>query len=269
MLLGARVLDWRIGDYVARVDIHGVITSDLKRDEAIAAVAKDRRIKALIVTIDSPGGTVVGGESLFSQLRAVAQQKPVVAVMADVATSAAYMAALGTDRIIAREGTVTGSVGVILQTADVTGLLDRIGVKPETIKSSSLKAQPNPLEAFTPEAREATRKVVLDIYDSFVSLVRERRKLTEEQVAVIADGRIFTGRQALANGLIDQLGGEAEARTWLEAAKGVSADLPARSIEIDREGDPLSALVGMAIEKVLTSETLRLDGVVSLWHPGR
>lgn len=268
-LLGAHLLDWRISSYVARLNIHGVIASDPDRDQALAGIVDNDRVKALIVVIDSPGGTVVGGESLYARFRSVARQKPVVVVMGDVATSAAYMAALGSDRIIAREGTVTGSVGVILQTADVTGLLERIGVKPETIKSTALKAQPNPFEAFTPEAREATRKVVLDIYQSFLDLVRERRQLALGQLAAVADGRIFTGRQALANGLIDEIGGEEEARAWLGAAKRIDPDLPTRDLNIERAEERLSDIVGAIAEKVLTSERVRLDGLVSLWHPAR
>ena len=188
-----RSLAWPAGAHVARIEIDGVISSDRDRDAAFAKVAEDDHARALIVFINSPGGTVVGGESLYGSLRSVAKHKPVVAVMGDVATSAAYMTALGSDRIFAREGTVTGSIGVILQTADVTGLLDRIGIKPETIKSSPLKAQPNPFETFTPEAREATRKVVLDIYEGFVKLVQDRRGLNREQMARLADGRILFG----------------------------------------------------------------------------
>jgi protease-4 len=260
---------WPVGAHVARIDIDGAIESDRDRDAAFVRVAEDSQAKALIVLIDSPGGTVVGGETLYSNLRAVAKHKPVVAVMEDVATSAAYMTALGSDRIFAREGTVTGSIGVILQTADVTGLLDRIGIKPETIKSSALKAQPNPFETFTPEAREATRKVVLDIYEGFVKLVQQRRGLSREQVTRIADGRVFSGSQALANGLIDELGGTDEVRAWLKAAHNIDPSLPLRSIEIETAEKRLTEVVGKAVKKLVSYERLNLDGVVSVWHAGQ
>lgn len=260
---------WPVGAHVARIEIDGVIESDRDRDAAFVRLAEDSQAKALIVFIDSPGGTVVGGESLYSNLRTIAKHKPVVAVMGDVATSAAYMAALGSDRIFAREGTVTGSIGVILQTADVTGLLDRIGIKPETIKSSSLKAQPNPFETFTPEAREATRKVVLDIYEGFVKLVQERRGLSRDQLTRIADGRVFSGGQALANGLIDELGGTEEARAWLQSAYNIDPDLPLRSIEIETPEDRLADVVGGLFKKLVFYERLNLDGMVSLWQAGQ
>jgi protease IV len=260
---------WPVGAHVARIEIDGVIESDRDRDAAFVRLAEDSQAKALIVFIDSPGGTVVGGESLYSNLRTIAKHKPVVAVMGDVATSAAYMAALGSDRIFAREGTVTGSIGVILQTADVTGLLDRIGIKPETIKSSSLKAQPNPFETFTPEAREATRKVVLDIYEGFVKLVQERRGLSRDQLTRIADGRVFSGGQALANGLIDELGGTEEARAWLRSAHNIDPDLPLRSIEIETPEDRLADVVGGLFKKLVFYERLNLDGMVSLWQAGQ
>ncbi len=264
-----RLLIWPGGAHVARIEIDGVITSDRDRDAALVKVAENGHAKALIVFIDSPGGTVVGGESLYSSLRAVAEHKPVVAVMGDVATSAAYMTALGSDRIFAREGTVTGSIGVILQTADVTGLLDRIGIRPETIKSTSLKAQPNPLETFTPEAREATRKVVFDIYQGFVKLVQERRGLSGDQMVRVADGRIFSGSQALANGLVDELGGIQEARDWLKSTHDIDPDLPMRTVEIEAPEERLSDVVGAVLGKLLSFERLNVDGLVSLWHAGQ
>lgn len=254
-------------DHVARIAIEGVIVDDRDRDEALARIAEDDHVKALIVHIDSPGGTVVGGETLYSRLRDTAKHKPVVAVMGNLATSAAYMAAIGTDRIFAREGTLTGSIGVILQTADMTGLLSRLGIKPETIKSSPLKAQPNPFETFTPEAREATRMVVSDIYNGFVAMVRERRGFNAEQASGLADGRVFSGRQATVNELIDQLGGEDEARAWLASARGVDERLPAIDVESEDTEERLRDLIGGMFGKALFSERLSLDGVVSLWHP--
>ena len=256
--------------HVARIDIDGMIVDDADRDQALADVAEDSAAKALIVRINSPGGTVVGGETLYRRLRQVAEKKPVVAVMGELATSAAYMTAIGSDYIVAHDGTLTGSIGVILQTADLTGLLDKLGIKPETVKSSPLKAQPNPLEPFTPEAREATRKVVGDVYEMFVSMVQERRKLSREQVDAVADGSVFTGRQAKANGLVDALGGEREARAWLERDARHRRDrLPVRDVELRGPGEELRDLVGGLVGKALFSERLTLDGVVSVWHPSQ
>ena len=167
--------------HVARLAVDGLIVDDFDRDQALIDVAEDSSAKALIVRINSPGGSVVGGEVLYRRLREVAEKKPVVAVLGELATSAAYMTAIGTDYIVAHDGTLTGSIGVILQTADLTGLLDKLGIKPETVKSSPLKAQPNPLETFTPDARAAIGKVVADVYEMFVGMVQERRQIVARQ----------------------------------------------------------------------------------------
>lgn len=268
-----------VGPYVADLSVADLIVDDAERLDAIAEVRDDDRAKALVVRIDSPGGTVVGGEALYKALRKVAAEKPVVAVMGEMATSAGYMVALGADQIVAREGTLTGSIGVLLQTADVTGLMDKIGIKPETVKSGPLKAQPNPMEPFSDEAREATRDVVLDMYAMFTDIVAERRGMTAAQVKTVADGRVYTGRQARANGLIDLLGGIEEARTWLADVHGVAADLPMKPVEEPVRPSFLDVLGGEALGywgrglvesifgKTVFSEGLRLDGLVSVWHP--
>lgn len=254
--------------YIARLVVDGIIFDDPWRDEALADAATDGKVAALIVRIDSPGGTVAGGEALYESLRNVAKQKPVVAVMGGTATSAGYMTALAADRILARASSVTGSIGVIMQTADVTGLLEKLGVKPEAIKSGPLKAQPNPLEPFTTEAREAARGAILDLYHMFVDMVVDRRKMPRDKVLALSDGRVYTGRQALANGLIDALGGEPEARQWLADVRQIPRSLPVKDVEIEYEDGVWRSLLGSTVGKALFSERLRLDGPISLWHPG-
>jgi protease-4 len=253
--------------HVARLRVDGVITEDPERIKALREVARDTRVRALLVDIDSPGGTVVGSEELFRALRRVAAKKPVVAVMGTVAASGGYMTALGADHILARQGTITGSIGVIMQTADITGLLDKVGIKPEAIKSAPLKAVPSPFEPLTDEGRAATQAVVMDMYDVFVGMVADRRGLDIQQAKKLADGRIFTGRQAVALKLVDEIGGDEEARAWLESARGVPAALPVRDVEIKHESSGLLGLVGGSIGKALFSERLTLDGLVALWHP--
>lgn len=254
-------------DYVARLVVEGIITEDFDRDEALATIARDRRAKALVVRINSPGGTVVGGEALYRQLRLMSEVKPVVAVMGEVATSAAYLTALGTDHIIARQGTVTGSIGVLLQTANITGLLESIGIETEMVKSAPLKAQPNPLEDLSPEAREAIEQVVQDIFAMFVAIVQERRNFSPEQAIDVADGRIYTGRQALENGLIDGIGSEIDARAWLAEVHDVDPGLAVREIDEDGAAVWVRRQIDGILGKSLFPEILRLDGLVSLWHP--
>lgn len=253
--------------YVARLKIEGVITEDPARDNALERVAADGSARALVVYINSPGGTVVGGEALYRGLRKVAARKPVVAVMGTLATSGGYMAALGADRIFARSGTLTGSIGVILQSADITGLLQKLGIEPEMIKSDPLKAVPNPLEPLTEEGRQATRAVVMDMYRFFLDLVIERRKLDPVKARELADGRVYTGRQALDNRLVDALGGEREARAWLAEARDIPADLPMRTVRVHDPEEDTFGLMGRIVGKALFSERLTLDGLVSVWHP--
>lgn len=254
-------------NHVARLEVDGIILEDVERDEAIDRVAKDGTVKALIVRIDSPGGTFVGGETLYLGLREVAKTKPVVAVMGGTATSAGYMTALGAERIVARSGSVTGSIGVLMQTADVTAFLEKLGIKPESVKSGPLKAQPNPLEPFTPAARAAVEDVIRDLHAMFVDMVGERRNLPKEKVLALADGRVFTGRQAVANGLIDDLGGEAEARQWLADAHKIPLSLPVKDVKFRHPDEPWLDLFLGLVRKSVFSERLRLDGVMSLWHP--
>ena len=254
-------------DRIARVYVEGIIVRDDARSQVLARLAADKSVRGVIVHIDSPGGSVVGGEDLYNGLRDIANKKPVTAVMGTVATSAAYMAGIAADRVWAREGSVTGSIGVILQSANITGLLDRIGVEPVTIKSSELKGTPSPLEPLTKAARAASQEVVLDLYEFFVGIVIERRPLDAATVRALADGRVYSGRQAVANGLIDAIGGEDDAVSWMVTAQNVPEGLPVVTVK-DREDaeSVLERIVGLS-GKSLFSNALTLDGLVSLWQP--
>ena len=254
-------------DHIARIQIAGIIVDDQARDQALITVADDDKVKALIVKIDSPGGTYVGGEAIYQSLRMVAEKKPVVAMMGTTAASAGYMSALGGDHIVARASTLTGSIGVLLQTANINKLMDKIGVDPITIKSAPLKAQPNPMEPFSPEARKVTEELVADFFDMFVSLVSERRSMSKEKVLKLADGRAFSGRQAFANGLIDAIGAEPEVRKWLAEKHKIADDLPIKDVKVVDDDKTWRDLLDSKIGKFLFSERLSLDGVISLWQP--
>ncbi len=254
-------------DYIARYTVSGVITEDRARDTALAALAKDAAVKGLVVHVNSPGGTVVGGEDLYTVLRVVAEEKPVVAVLGTLATSAGYMTAVAADRIFAREGTVTGSIGVVFQSVEFTGLMETLGIRAESIKSSPLKAQPSPLEPLSNDARIATQEVVMDIYQFFVDLVADRRGYDDGTVRALADGRVYTGRQALKNGLIDAIGNETAAIDWLSEQRDVARDLPVRDVRVRRDGRSWRNLISSLAGKTLYSEALTLDGLVSIWHP--
>jgi len=255
------------GSRIARLDVSGIIVEDRYLDQLLQDLKDDDTVKAVMVSINSPGGTVVGGENLYLGLRAIAADKPVVAVMGSTATSAAYMTAIAADRIFARQGTLTGSIGVIMQTADLTELMSKIGVAPLTIKSGPLKAQPNPLETLSKDARKSLQTVVMDMYDMFVEMVAERRAMDIKATKTLADGRVFTGKKALDAGLIDAIGGETQAIQWLQTQKNIEADLPLIDMEPDYpRPEGLERFFG-AFGKTLISERLTLDGLLSFWQP--
>ena len=255
-------------DHVARYDIDGIILDDADVLAALEEIAEDSRAKALIVHIDSPEGTFVGGEQLYDVLRKVSAIKPVVTVMGTVAASAGYMAAVASDRIFAHQGTITGSIGVIMQTTDITRLLDNLGISAEAIKSSPLKATPSPLEPMTDEARAASQAIIDDMHGLFIEMVAEQRGFEISRVRALADGRGFTGRQAVANGLVDAIGGESEARDWLASKHDISKDLPILDVIIDYPAEDWFTNARILSQNMLLPERLTLDGLVSLWHPG-
>ena len=255
------------GEQIVRIHVEGVIVRDDARSRTLARLAGDDDVRGVIVHVDSPGGSVVGGEDLYNSLRTIAEIKPVATVMGTVATSAAYMTAIATDRVFAREGTITGSIGVILQTANVSELLGRIGIEPITIKSTELKGVPSPVEPLTPEGRAATEQVVLDLYDFFVDLVIERRPLNADAVRLLADGRVFSGRQAVQNNLIDAIGGEAAAIDWMVRERDLPDGLPVQTVQTSPNEDNLLEKISGLAGKSLFSNALTLDGLVSLWQP--
>jgi len=252
---------------IAVFHVDGVILSDPYRDEAVRDLVDDDRVAAMIVRIESPGGTTFGSESLYRALRAVAEVKPVVAVMDGVAASGGYMAALAADYVVARESTITGSIGVILEATNFVGLMDKLGIESESIKSGPLKAEPNPLSRMSPEARAATKALVEDVHDMFVRMVAERRQMDGARARALADGRVYTGAMAVDVGLIDGLGGVAEALTWLEEQRGIDPELPQVDVEIEYPDRLIDRLISAAFGKSHLTERLKLDGLVSVWHP--
>jgi protease-4 len=256
--------------HIARLTVSGIITDDRKLVEAVSKLADNDSVKALIVTIDSPGGSVAGGEALHDAIARVAQKKPVVAVMGGTAASAGYMVAVPAARIFAREGTLTGSIGVLLETGEVSGLLKTLGIDAEAITSGPLKDQPSLIRPLTPEGRDVLHGLVMDMYDQFVGMVASGRHMDAAKVRELADGRAYTGRQALRNGLIDAIGGETDARTWLAQTKGVSADLPVDDVPTaGLASRALSSSLGWmlnSIWKSLFSQGVILDGAWAIWQ---
>ena len=269
-------------DHIARVAITGMITEDRKLLKLLADIEKDDKVKGLILTIDSPGGTTVGGEAIFEAVRRIADKKPVTASVGTLAASAGYMIAAASDHIVARRSSIVGSIGVIFQYPQAKGLLDKIGVSIDEIKSSPLKAEPSPFHVPPPEAKVAIKELIDDSYKWFVDLVTERRPLDRAQVLKLADGRIYSGDRSLKEKLIDAIGGEEVAKQWLVEEKGLNEDL--KTLEWKPPRDRGGFLFGARILNWITGNVasengldvndlptllpkrLFLDGLLSVWH---
>ncbi len=272
------------GDYIARIKITGLIRNDEERVQALEKLAKSS-VKGVVVHIDSPGGTTAGSEQLHNSLRLVAAAKPMVVVVDGLAASGGYIAAMSAEHIVAQQTSLVGSIGVLFQYPNFSEVLKTIGVKVEEIKSSPLKAAPNGFEPTSPEARAAVEALVKDSYAWFRDMVKDRRKMDDELLQQVADGRVFTGRQGVALKLVDELGNEKTALDWLTKEKGLKPDTPVRDWDLKSRFGDLSIL-HMATAAVLDAvglgsfarqlelwgavraiERLNLDGLLALWHP--
>ncbi|HSZ95592.1 MAG TPA: signal peptide peptidase SppA, partial [Bradyrhizobium sp.] len=269
---------------IARINIEGLIRSDQERVEALERLEKSQAA-AVIVHINSPGGTTAGSEQLYDALTRLKAKKPLVVVVEGLAASGGYIAAIAADQIIAQQSSLVGSIGVLFQFPNFAELLKTVGVKVEEVKSSPLKAAPNGFEPTSPEARAALDSLVKDSYAWFRGLVKERRAMDDAQLEKVADGRVFTGRQAVELKLIDQLGDEKSAVAWLVAQKGVKADLPVRDYKLTPRFGDLTFLrtaaaitfdalglgaVARQIEQTgmaQAADRLGLEGMLALWHP--
>jgi protease IV len=273
------------GPQISRVTIRGIIRGDEDRLKALDNLANSRATRAVIVHIDSPGGTTVGSEELHDALRRVANKKPMVVVVDGMAASGGYIAAMAADHIMTQKTSLVGSIGVLFQVPNVSHLLDTIGVKVEEIKSSPLKAAPNGLEPTSPEARAAIESLVRDSYAWFKDMVKDRRKLDGEALDRVSDGRVFTGRQAVELKLVDEIGQEREAIEWLAKTNNIDPKTPVRDWRLTPRFNELSFIhlgtsallealgFGAAarwlesLGLLQTVEKLNLDGLLALWHP--
>jgi protease-4 len=272
------------GPAIARVSISGLIRTDQDRVEALQRLEKSRA-PAVIVHLNSPGGTTSGSEQLYDSLMRLRVHKPVVVVVDGLAASGGYITAIAADHIVAQETSLVGSIGVIFQYPNVADLLEKLGIKVEEIKSSPLKAAPNGFEPTSPEARAAIAALVSDSYAWFRNLVKTRRSLDDADLERVADGRVFTGRQGISLKLVDELGDERTALEWLSKEKKIDPATPVKDYRLhDRLSDlpflhtaAVAALDAMGLSSfarrieewgtVQAVERLNLDGLLALWHP--
>jgi protease-4 len=262
------VVGWRLSGrggpgtlvpHIARLSIDGVITGDRETIKLVHDIEVSNA-SAMIVSIESPGGTTTGAERLYEAIRRVAAKKPTVAVVRGMATSGGYIAAIGADHIVAQGNSLVGSIGVLFQFPNVSVALDKIGVKVETIKSSPLKASPNGFEPTTPAAQAAMAALVTDSYDWFKALVKDRRVMSDQDLAAVTDGRVFTGRQGVGLHLVDGLGEEQEAVAYLES-RGIAKGLPIRDWK-KPAGFGSLGLLGMASGVASAAGLTGLAGVI-------
>ncbi len=270
------------GAHIARVSIAGLITEDREQIKLLKKLGDDANVKAVMLAVNSPGGTTTGGEVLYGAVLDLAKKKPVVAVAGTMATSAAYMISLASDRIFVHGNTITGSVGVIFQYPEVAEALDKLGIKMREIKSGALKASPSMFAPLDEPGKQLAESLVKEGQVWFQGLVNERRHITPAAIPGLEAGSIYSGRQALTYKLVDQIGTEDDAIAWLEKDKGIAAKLPVLDRRPHRietfgllgqaSGGGADTLAGYA-EAVATRifgdanmTRLRLDGLVSLWH---
>jgi protease-4 len=269
---------------IARIHIDGLIRSDNDRIEALERLEKSSAA-AVVVHINSPGGTTAGSEQLYDALIRLKARKPMVVVVEGLAASGGYIAAIASDHIVAQQSSLVGSIGVLFQFPNFSGIMKTVGVQVEEVKSSPLKASPNGFEPTSPEARAALESLVKDSYAWFRDLVQTRRGMDAALLDKVADGRVFTGRQAVGLKLIDQLGDEKTAVAWLVSEKKVKGNLPVRDFKLAPKFGDLTFLraaasitldavgLGAIARRVEQSglaqavEHLGLDGMLALWRP--
>jgi len=271
------------GPHIARIPITGTITEDRELLALLKRVRKDDNVKGVVLSINSPGGTTVGGEAIFHAVRKLAETKPTATSVGTLAASAGYMIASASDHIVARHSSIVGSIGVIIQYPQASELLNKIGVEMKEVKSSPLKAEPSPFKPAPPEARIMLQKLIDDSYQWFVGLVADRRSLSRAQVLKLADGSIYSGNQAMALKLVDSIGGEEVAKEWIIKKDNLDEKIELIDTPVVRpsaggflrgnlidilNGDKSTLMEDFARKGITTiiPRRLFLDGLLSIWH---
>ncbi|NQV33682.1 MAG: signal peptide peptidase SppA, partial [Phycisphaeraceae bacterium] len=227
-----------VRDKVAVIDVDGILVNHAKSGllgrsdnpvslfmEKLAKASADRAVKAVVLRINSPGGTIGATDAMHHALTQFKQEtgKPVIAIMLDLGASGGYYLACGADGIVAQPSCVTGSIGVILQTMSFKGTLDKIGIKAEAIKSGELKAMGSPLKDMEETERDVLHSIIMSQYNIFLDVVAKARPgIPEDKLRSLADGRVYTAGQALDAGLIDQIGYPENAIAWAKREAGLS-----------------------------------------------
>ena len=265
--------------HIANYTISGLLVDADQILEDLEYLEFEDNVRAIIITVDSPGGTTVSAEEIFLKIRSISSNKPIVVVMKNIATSGAYLFSIGADRIFARENTITGSVGVLLQWARIDQGLEKLGIEMKEVKSGKLKAEPDLFGESDEEAMALTQKIVDETYTWFLDLVKERRKVEEYAISQMSDGRIFTGRQALELNLIDEIGGNREAKFWLIENREINTDLEILAYDQNKSANFIELSVAKIMDYFNINSSygdrlknnlslMNVGGLLSIWqHP--
>lgn len=250
--------------HVAQIQVEGIITDDLYQQNILKGLQEDGNVKAVVVYIDSPGGTMVGGINLYQSLRQIAAEKPVVTVMGTVAASAGYMVAAAGDHVIANPGSITGSIGVLMPLVDATELANKIGVKSDEVTSGNLKTATSPFSKRSQAERDYLKQTVLNMQEVFMALILAQRDLPETSITIVSDGRILTGAAAKQLGLVDALGGLNTAQGWLFDTHQIPKNTPFIEVSSTRPKTFLEHLIGGAQSLLFSKQSQQ--GIMAVLH---
>ena len=252
--------DFGFGDRIAVLEVNGVIGADQAFLRDVRRLRRDGSVRGWVVAINSPGGVVAPSQSIFQTLNRLRTEdgKPVVASIGSVGASGGYYVALGADSILALPGSITGSIGVIMEYPNVQGLMDKVGVRMEVVKAGEQKDLGSPFRTMGPEDREVLSAMIEDVHDQFIEAVASRRDLSMDEVIPLADGRVLSGRQAVEAGLVDRLGNLEDAISVAGRLAGLGPDPRiVRPPEADRSW-LVDALLGESTARALQRIVTRM-----------
>ncbi|ADY73080.1 signal peptide peptidase SppA, 36K type [Desulfurobacterium thermolithotrophum DSM 11699] len=247
------------GEKIGVVKVEGVIKRSDTYVKLLDKLERNKEIKAIVLRVDSPGGVVGACQEIYDKVKEITKKKPIVVSMGSIAASGGLYISVPATKIVANPGTITGSIGVILQAYNVKELADKVGIKVITVKSGKFKDLLNPFREPDKGSLQILQALINDSYEQFVEAVAKGRKLPIEKVKKFADGRVFTGRQAKKLGLVDELGGFEKA---VEIARKLSKSPSAKVFEAKPERTFLQKLLGEKTEGMLNNLSRVLNGEI-------
>ena len=251
--------------FIAKLSIDSIIMNNPELIKKLELLKNDKNLRAVLVNVNSPGGTVVGSKEIYDNLKKISEKIPVAISMKEVAASGGYMVALAGNKIFCYEGTITGSIGVIMQSVNIEKLLESLGIEPIIFKSGELKAKPNLIEKLSTSDKDVIQKIIESIHESFLTMVKNNRKISAENLKIISDGRIFTGIEAKKINLVDEIGSEKDALDWLKTETSVEKDIDV--IKIESETNFSNILDILSLKSILKKKIATSNGLFAIWAP--